>query len=129
MASASVLIVLLVSTAVGGVAGLSLGDVLSGPWLAIISGFLGVVAAAVARNYLMTPLAKTRPDNSGIPMMIVVFAAVASLAGSMAAFELVREFGSLRSGIVGGLAGLISGALMSMLMAAYHMNVHHQPGH
>jgi hypothetical protein len=128
MADASILIVLLVSTVVGAIAGLSLGDALSGPWLAITSGFLGVIAAAVARNYVMTRLAKAGPDDSGIPMMIVVFAAVASLAGSMAAFELTREIGSLRSGIVGALAGIISGALMSMLMAAYHMRAG-QPSH
>lgn len=122
MVSASVLIVLFVSTLVGAIIGVVLGSALMGPSLAIVCGFLGVIAAAIARNYIMTRAAISGPDDSGIPMLIVVFSAVASLAGSLTAFEITREFETLRSGIIGALAGLLSASLMSMLMVAYHMN-------
>ena len=121
MAEANVIVVLLVSTIVGGIVGVALGDVLSGLSLAVAAGFLGVIAAAIARNNVMTRWNKAGPDDSGIPMVIIVFSVVASLAGSMTAMEITRDL-TLRSGMIGILAGLISSVLMCMLMVTYHMN-------
>jgi hypothetical protein len=122
MTSASILVVLIVAIVIGGITGMVLGGSVSVFVLALLSGFLAVIAAAVARNYVLVRIAGSGPDDSGIPVVIVVFAAVASIAGSLAAEDIGESVLHLSPAMLGAFAGLISSVLMVMLMATYHMN-------
>jgi hypothetical protein len=122
MTSASILVVLIVAIVVGGATGLVLGGNVSIFALALAAGFIGVIAAAIARNYVLVRVAGSGPDDSGIPIVIVVFAAVASIAGSLAAEDISESALHLSPAMVGAFAGLISSVLMVMLMVTYHMN-------
>lgn len=122
MTTASVLIVMIVATAVGGLIGMVLGGSLNVFLLAIAAGFLGVIAAAIARNYVLVSVARSGPDDSGIPGVVIVFSAVASIAGSLAAEEISDEILQFPPALLGAFAGLLSSVLMVMLMVTYHMN-------
>jgi len=122
MTTASVLIVMIVATVVGGVIGMVLGGSVNVFVLAIAAGFLGVIAAAIVRNYILVRVAQSGPDDSGIPAIIVVFSLVASVAGSLAAEELSDEVLQFPPALLGAFAGLLSSVLMVMLMVTYHMN-------
>ena len=122
MTTASVLIVMIVATVVGGVIGMVLGGSVNVFVLAIAAGFLGVIAAAIVRNYILVRVAQSGPDDSGIPAIIVVFSLVASVAGSLAAEELSDEILQFPPALLGAFAGLLSSVLMVMLMVTYHMN-------
>ena len=122
MTTASVLIVMIVATVVGGVIGMVLGGSVNVFVLAIAAGFLGVIAAAIVRNYILVRVAQSGPDDSGIPAIIVVFSLVASVAGSLAAEELSDEVLQFPPAMLGAFAGLLSSVLMVMLMVTYHMN-------
>ena len=122
MTTASVLIVMIVATVVGGVIGMVLGGTLNVFVLAIAAGFLGVIAAAIVRNYILVRVAQSGPDDSGIPAIIIVFSLVASVAGSLAAEELSDEVLQFPPALLGAFAGLLSSVLMVMLMVTYHMN-------
>lgn len=124
MTSANLLIVIIVGTIVGALVGLVFGSDTSGLGLVIVAGFLAVVAAAFVHNMLFARITKTERTTSGIPGLLIALAAVASLAGSMTAQEVTRELIHLRPSIVCALAGMISSALMGMLLVAYGL----QPG-
>src|SRR5919106_5318893 len=121
MTSASLLIVLLVGTAVGAVTGLAVGTSLGGLSLAVLAGFLGTVIGAVVRNFILARGAGIGPDDSRTPWVVIIYAAVASLAGSAAALELAQRSGLSGSPVwIGTLAGLFAAILMAMLMITYH---------
>ena len=122
MTTASVLIVMIVATVVGALVGMVLGGSLNAFVVGIAAGFLGVIAAAVARNYVLVSLARSGPDDSGIPGVVIVFSAVASIAGSLAAEEISDEVLQFPPALLGAFAGLLSSVLMVMLMVTYHMN-------
>ena len=122
MTTASVLIVMIVATVVGGIIGMVLGGSVNVFVLAITAGFLGVIASAIVRNYILVRVAQSGPDDSGIPAIIVVFSLVASVAGSLAAEELSDEILQFPPALLGAFAGLLSSVLMVMLMVTYHMN-------
>jgi tellurite resistance protein TehA-like permease len=122
MTTASVLIVMIVATAVGGVIGMVLGGSVNVFVLATAAGFLGVLAAAIVRNYVLVRMAQSGPDDSGIPAVVIVFSAVASIAGSLAAEEISEELLQFPPALLGAFAGLLSSVLMIMLMVTYHMN-------
>jgi hypothetical protein len=120
MTSANLLIVLLVGTVVGALTGLGLGDLFSNQWyLALLAGFLGTVIAAVARDFIVRRGGGLGPDSSRIPALVLVFAVVASLAGSSAATEVAQQSDMTAPVWVGTLAGLFSTILMSLLMITY----------
>jgi hypothetical protein len=120
MTSANLLIVLLVGTVVGALAGLGLGDFFSNPWyLALVAGFLGTLVAALVRDFIVRRGGALGPDSSRIPTLVLVYAVIASLAGSSAATEVAQQSDITASVWVGTLAGLFSSILMSMLMIAY----------
>jgi hypothetical protein len=120
MTSANLLIVLLVGTVVGAVVGLGLGDFFSNPWyLALVAGFLGTIVAALVRDFIVRRGGALGPDSSRIPTLVLVYAVIASLAGSSAATEVAQQSDMTASVWVGTLAGLFSSILMSMLMIAY----------
>ena len=121
MTSANLLIVLVVGTIVGALTGLALGGMLTGLYLAVVAGFLGTMVAGGARNTVMRK-AGFGPDDSKIPTLVLIYSAVASLAGSALADEIVR-YGGLSSPVwLGTLAGLFSCILLAMLMITYYMN-------
>jgi hypothetical protein len=122
--SASLIIVILVAAAVGAVTGGILDQ-----WgvdrtlLAIISGFVAIVVAGIARQVLVRDIWGAGPDETRIPAVVIVFALVSSLAGSLAGHEVLDDWHEFYSGIwVGTLAGLLSALIMSMLMITFYMN-------
>jgi hypothetical protein len=122
MTSASLLIVLIVGTVVGALIGLLVGGSMEALYLAILAGFLGTIVAAIVRNTIMTRGAKVGPDDSRTPMLVIVYSAVASLAGSSAAVELAKVSDFTSPVWLGTLAGLFSSILLAMLMITYHTN-------
>jgi hypothetical protein len=121
MTSASLLIVLLVGTAVGAVVGLLLGS-MDTFYLAVIAGFVAVVVAAVARNVILARGAELGPDESSTPILVIVYLAVASIAGGALAQELALRSEVAAPVWVGALAGLFSAILAAMLLITYHTN-------
>jgi hypothetical protein len=122
MTSASLLIVLFVGTVVGAVTGLVVGGSFGGDPLAILAGFLGAIAGVIVRNYIMVSGVGVGPDDSKTPFLVAVFAIIASLAGSLAAKE-VLDWSELTAPVgLGALAGLFSAILLAFLMITYHTN-------
>ena len=120
MTSANLLIVLLVGTVVGALAGLGLGGFVSNQWyLAILAGFLGPIIAAMVRDFIGRRGGGLGPDSSRIPALVLVYAVVASLAGSSGATEVAQQSDLTAPVWIGTLAGLFSSILMSMLMITY----------
>jgi hypothetical protein len=62
------------------------------------------------------------PDDSGTPTLVIVYSAIASLAGSAAAVEAATLSQLLSPVWLGTLAGLFSSILLSLLMITYHTN-------
>jgi hypothetical protein len=123
--SASLIVTILVGTAVGALAGLALADIVPDTrLLVIIAGFLAAVAAAIVRYKLLYKMSGSGVDESKIPNVVVVNAAIASLAGSLAAHDLVvgSLLGEPSPVFYGMVAGLFSALLTAMLMIAYHTN-------
>jgi len=127
MTSASLLIVLIVGTVVGALTGLIVGGSLEALYLAILAGFLGTTIGAVVRNLIISRGAGMGPDESRTPVLVIVYAAVASLAGSSAAIEVARLSEVLSPVWIGTLAGLFSSILLAMLMITYHTNPGEMP--
>jgi hypothetical protein len=122
MTSASLLIVLLVGTAVGALTGLAAGSFSLGALtVALLAGFLGTTIGAAVRNFILARGAGVGPDDSRTPLLVVIYAVIASLAASAAAVELAQRSDLGDSRIwVGTLSGLIAAILMSMLLITYH---------
>jgi hypothetical protein len=100
---------------------LALGGLLTGLYLAVAAGFLGTIVAGIVRNTIMVR-AGPGPDDSRVPTLVLIYSAVASLAGSAAADE-VNRVSQLASPVwLGTLAGLFSAILLAMLMITYYMN-------
>ncbi len=115
----------LVAVTIGAVVGLLLGGFLpSGSRLiAIPAGFIATIVASIARYKLIALGARVDVDEARIPMVLVVNAAIASIAGSRAAHDLMGFVGAqTSSALLGALAGLLSAVLMALLMIAYHSN-------
>lgn len=122
MTSASLLIVLFVGTVVGAVTGLIVGGSFGAVYLAILAGFLGAVAGVIIRNLILAKGAGLGPDDSKTPALVAIYAIIASLAGSLAAKE-VLDVSELTAPVgVGALAGLFSAILLAMLLITYHTN-------
>lgn len=127
--SASLIILILVAAAVGALVALllsaaGLGEAGYGTrTLALISGFAATIVASVARYKVIFLGAGTGSDDAKVPSLVLTYAAIASIAGSLAAHDL---FGFLLVdapyAILGALAGLLSAVLMAMLMITYHTN-------
>ena len=121
MTSASLLIVLIVSTAVGALTGLGIGTSLGGLSVAILAGFLGTIIGAVVRNVIVSRGAGLGPDHSRTPLLVIGYAAIASLAASAAALELARRSDLANSPVwIGTLAGLFAAILTAMLLITYY---------
>lgn len=125
MTSASLLIVLFIGTVVGAVTGLVVGGSFGPDYLAILAGFLGALVAVIVRNLIVAQGIGVGPDDSKTPVLVVLYALIASIAGGLAAKE-VWDFSELSAAVgLGALAGLFAAILLAMLMITYHTH----PGH
>jgi len=124
--SASIIVLILVAAAIGALTALALSNLGVLPegnrLLAIVSGFIAVIVASIARYKVVFLGAGQGADESRVPMVLVVNAAIASIAGSLAAHDLWGFNGLTAPGMLGALAGLLSAVLMAMLMVTYHAN-------
>jgi CDP-diglyceride synthetase len=122
--SASLIVVILVAAAVGAAVGGMLGPNFDPAVLAVISGFIATIVAVFVRNELINRLSGAGPNDFKIPLVVAIFAIVASLAGSLAGKEFLDDMGGNYSPVwVGTVAGIASAILMSMLMITYYMEV------
>ena len=122
MTQASLLVVLLIGTAVGALTGLGVGTSLGGLSLALVV-FLGIRADVLLRTFFVAGAAGGGPDNTPTPVVVLVFGIVASLAASTAALELAKRSDLAGSPVwIGTLAGLFASLLMAMLMITYYTN-------
>ena len=119
---------ILVAIVIGAVVGLLLGEFLppGSRWIAIPAGFIATVVASIAR-YKLIGVRRGGVDERRIPTVLVVNAAIASVAGSLTAHDLMGYVGAQASpAVLGALAGLLSAVLTALLMITYH--THPDPG-
>jgi ABC-type enterobactin transport system permease subunit len=57
-----------------------------------------------------------------IPLRVIMYAAVASLAGSAAAVQVATASEFISPVFIGTLAGLFAGTIMAIIMMAYDLN-------
>jgi hypothetical protein len=146
MTSVNLLIVMIVGALVGTFTGLALGGVVDNLYLAMIAGILATIIAGIVRNIIMTRVG-TGPELEGmprppelegmpqpqlmiiysavaidrrIPLRVIAYSALASLAGSTSAVLVATQSGVTSSVLIGTLAGLFSGILMAILLLAYN---------
>ena len=120
--SASLIVIILTAAAVGAIIGGLIGTSLETAPLALVSGFVATVAAIIVRNKLLNRFSGVGPDDFQIPMVVGVFAVIASIAGSLASKEVLDQVGGEFSPVwTGTVAGLASSILMALLMITYHM--------
>ena len=120
--SASLIVIILTAAAIGAIVGGIIGTSLDPAPLAVVSGFIATIVAVVVRNKLLNRLSGVGSDDFKIPMVIAVFAVIASIAGSLASKEILDQAGGEFSPVwTGTVAGLASAILMSLLMITYHM--------
>lgn len=100
--------------------GLALGGSVGELPLTILAGLLGTIIAAFARNMTMVRGPGVGPDDSRTPLLVIVYSAIASLAGSSTAIEVARLSGVSAPAWLGTLAGLFSSILLAMLMITCH---------
>jgi len=123
LVSASLIVVTVVAVAIGAAVGLLLGAFFppGSRLIAIPAGFVATVVAGTARYKLVALGA--RVDPARIPVVLVICAAIASIAGSLAAHDLMGFVGAQTSpSLLGALAGLLSAMLTALLMITYHTN-------
>ena len=115
------LVVILVGTAVGALVGLFLrGSIAHGVALAVIAGLAATIVATVARNFLVSRKIGVGPDEAAVPTIVLIYGAMASIAGSLAGLELAKLLHEPFPVWTGALAGLLSSILMALLMITYH---------
>jgi hypothetical protein len=127
--SASLIILILVAAAIGAITALALSAAGLGEagfgtrTFALICGFVATLVASIARYKVIFLGAGKGADESKVPGLVLTYAAIASVAGSLAAHDLFSYLvvdGPLA--FLGALAGLLSAVLMAMLMITYHTN-------
>jgi hypothetical protein len=117
----SLLVVLVVGTIIGALMGMVLGNSLPpDAFLAVLAGFAGTVAGAVARNTLVDRGIAVGEYESALPLPILIYAVIASFVGSLAGLEVALLVGEPLPVWIGALAGLLSSILTGLLVIAYH---------
>ncbi|MGI9403007.1 MAG: hypothetical protein ACR2OF_00670 [Hyphomicrobium sp.] len=129
--SASLIIVILIGAAVGA-GGLLEGVVVEKAWLAIIAGFVATIVAGIIRNALIHGVSGAGPDTFKIPGVVLTFAVIASLAGSLTAHEILDDYDTIYTGEYSGIwlgtvSAIFSCVLMSMLMITFYLHPRSQP--
>jgi hypothetical protein len=120
--SASLIVIVVVATAIGAVVGLLLDGLVGSRTLAVLSGLIATVLASIARYTLLYRISGAGTDETRIPTVLVVNGAIASIAGSLAAHDLSGTLQLQSPVFLGALAGLLSAVLMALLMITYHNN-------
>ena len=129
--TASLIVIVLVATLVGVLTALLLGNSFGQDVLAMIAGVTGMVAAALLRNTLLVKAwGAAGVEDPGTPGAVIADAVPASIVGSLAAGWIAISIGGVPNAVTGGLAGLISAALLGALMIADLMDPkrHLRPG-
>ena len=107
----------------GAVTGLAIGGSIDPLYLAFLAGFLGTIIGAVVRNLIMSRRPGSAPDDSRTPMLVIVYAAIASLGAGSLAVEVAEHSGLGGAPVlIGTMAGLFASILLSLLMITYHTN-------
>ena len=120
VATVSMLVMLIVGTAIGAFVGLLLGHTFQHPILALIAGLAGTAGAVVARNALVHRQIGIAPDEEAIPMVVMIYGLIAAIAASLGALELAHLLHEPFPVWIGTLAGLLSSVLMGLITIAYH---------
>ena len=135
MTSVNLIIVLVVGSLVGALTGLGIAPLVDDNlYLAMIAGFLATIIAGIVHNTIMMraapklelagmPLEIPRAVtiDRTIPLRMIAYSALASLAGSTSAVMVASQSGETSSVLIGTLAGLFSGILMAILLLAYEV--------
>ena len=87
-----------------------------------MAGFIATIVGGIARDFVVRRGGGSGPDSSRMPALVLIYSAVASLAGSSAAMEVAQQSEVSASVWIGTLAGLFSAILMAMLMITYYTN-------
>ena len=126
--SASLLVVTLVATAMGALTGLALEGVAHPVAIAILAGLVGTVVAGLVRNTLLiSAWGAAGIEDVGTPSVVISCAAVASLAGSLSAVQIMSaSVAPDWPPLTGALAGLLSAGLMGLLIVTYRMQPRRQ---
>jgi hypothetical protein len=121
--TASLLVVFLVATGIGAVTGLALDSAVTPVAVALVAGFLGTVVAGIVRNTLLVRAwGVAGVEDTGTPLVVIVYAAVASLAGSLAGYHIAWQTAMMGPVLIGSLAGALSAVLLGLLMVTYRMS-------
>ena len=134
MASISLIIILIVGSAVGAFTGMAIGGMIPELYLTMIAGVLATLGAGIVRNMIVTRVGM-QPGSVGTPVLMMIYSAVAidrripariilysalaSLAGSAAAVQIARLGEVTSTVLTGTLAGLFAGILMAILLTLY----------
>ncbi len=120
MAAVNSLIALVVCSVVGAFTGLMLGGLVGDLFLAMIAGLLATIIAGILRNYKLSQLTviyDALAIERGIPLRLIIYSAIATLVGGIAAVGVTTMSGINWSTLLGALSGLFAGTLMLMLMS------------
>ena len=119
----SLLVIIVVGTVIGALAGMVFGNSMNpNALLAVLSGLSGTVAGAVTRNTLVELGIGVGEFEEALPLTVLLFAVIASFAGSLAGFELSILIHEPLPFWIGAFAGFFSSILTSLLVIAYHMS-------
>jgi hypothetical protein len=83
------------------------------------------VLSGAARYKVLFLGAGVGADDRRFPGLVIVYSAIASIAGSLAAHDLYGDAIGTMPVLLGALAGLFSAIIMAMLMITYHTNTHY----
>jgi hypothetical protein len=120
MAAVNSLIALVVCSVVGAFTGLVLGGLVGDLFLAMIAGLLATIIAGILRNYKLSQLTviyDALAIERGIPLRLIIYSAIATLVGGIAAVGVTTMSGINWSTLLGALSGLFAGILMLILMS------------
>ena len=120
MTAVNSLIALVVCSVVGAFTGLMLGGLVGDLFLAMIAGLLATIIAGILRNYKLSQLTviyDALAIERGIPLRLIIYSAIATLVGGIAAVGVTTMSGINWSTLLGALSGLFAGILMLVLMS------------
>ena len=120
MAAVNSLIALVVCSVVGAFTGLVLGGLVGDLFLAMIAGLVATIIAGILRNYKLSQLTviyDALAIERGIPLRLIIYSAIATLVGGIAAVGVTTMSGINWSTLLGALSGLFAGILMLILMS------------
>jgi len=97
-----------------------LGGLVGDLFLAMIAGLLATIIAGILRNYKLSQLTviyDALAIERGIPLRLIIYSAIATLVGGIAAVGVTTMSGINWSTLLGALSGLFAGILMLVLMS------------